>query len=1098
MKKIEAGPGIYYRLLSLKLFRMMKLTMLLLTVACLQVSAHTYSQEKITLKMQTAEIKKVLAAIEKKSEYRFLFNEDVVKGKPLVSIDVQKADINEVLTRVFSNTGIAYRILHTNLVVLKETDSPADIAASVLTVSGKVTSVSGESLAGVSVTVKGSSVGTTTDVNGNYSLVVPDDAVLVFSYIGYAAVEEPVSGRTTVNIVLQTAERTMDEVVVVGYGTLRRSQVVGSVAKVSGADIARQPVLSAAQGLQGKASGIQVIASGAPGSQPQVRIRGTNTITGNPNPVYVVDGVITDDIRNINLSDIESVEVLKDAASQAIYGSRGSNGVILITTKSGKGGKLKIGLDSYVGFRAVTSKVKMADARTYAAYSNEARSYDNQVPLFDLDTLQYNTDWFDEITRNGMVQNHVVNLSGGTDRTTYYFSAGLFKDEGIVHGHDYTRGVFRINNEYRLADFLKLGHNLNLSIAHSNNKPSGDAFNAAYRQAPTTPVKFPNGNYGYLSALSVGNPVASLEYTNNISDGVRLLGNIYGEITPVKGLVLRTSMNFDRYNNSSRAYTPKYFIWSGQQNDSSVLNISRGQGFYYIFDNSATYRNIFASDHEVSAMVGYSAERDRSSSFSGTGRGVPAEENLWYLDQSNPNSRTLSNSGSITRRASVYGRLTYSFLNKYNLNGVLRRDGSSNFPVNQKWGTFYSAGASWIVSREGFMQNQKIFDELKLRAGYGKIGNDRIARGSALNPVTNINNAYSFGGDVYPIVSGITFNQITNATFSWETTEGIDAGFEFTALNRKLTGEIAYYNKLTKAYIPVTLAAAFGDADNSVISQAADVRNKGVEFNFGWKDDIGKSFSYRIGFNVTFNTNNVERVDGNLLLRGGSLGNGQIVTYTVVDQPIGSFWVYETAGIFRDSATLLATPRLTGTRLGDLIFVDQDKDGVINEKDRVFAGSYQPKTYYGISGGITWRALDFSFDCYGNAGNKVYNGKKAIRLGNDNIEAARAENRWSPTNGNGTQPRASNAIPAPSDFYVESGNFFRINNITLGYTFPSSGWNVGISGLRVFASAQNPAIFKKFSGYTPELPAESAINSGIELGIYPITSTYMVGVNVSF
>ncbi|MFN4313827.1 MAG: TonB-dependent receptor [Chitinophagaceae bacterium] len=1098
MKKIEARAGNYQSVLKLKLLRIMKLTLLLLTIACMQVSAKTYSQGSITLNMKAAEMKKVLMAIEKNSDYRFLFDEDVVKGKPRISIQVSDANINDVLVRLFSNTGISYRILNTNLVVLKEAATAAGLVdVREITVTGRVTNAAGEAIPGVSVSLKGSTVGTTTDANGAYSITVPDDAVLVFSSVGFADREEVVAGRTSINVTLASSERTMDEVVVVGYGSLRRSQVVGSVAKVGGAEITKQPVLTAAQGLQGKASGIQIIASGDPGSQPQVRIRGTNTVQGDANPVYIVDGVITDNIVGINNSDIESIEVLKDAASQAIYGSRAANGVILITTKRGRAGKMRIELNSYVGVKSMTSKVKMADARTYAQFTNEARGYDNQAPLFpDINALEYDTDWFNEVIQNGLIQNHSVGLSGGTDKTTYYFSAGYFEDEGIVKNENFKRLNFRLNNTYKVASFLEFGHNLNLSVTRGFNKPN--PFNDAYRNAPTTPTRFPNGDYGLLVGLSVGNPVKANDLVYNTSKGTRIQGDVYSVLKPIKNLSIRTSFAFNRndYNNLNFNY-PYNPISIGDDNISS-LAIGSGNGFYYNFDNNATYNGRIGRDHEFIATLGYSAEQTTTQAQSASGNDVPVQKNLWYLNRADQNTLQSSSDGSQVRRASLYSRLTYTYNNKYSVSGVLRRDASSNFPTTNQWGTFYSVGASWLITREQFMENINWLNELKLRVGYGRLGNDRVSGVAYLNPVSQAGN-YAFGGDTYPIVPGITINQIRNANVSWEVTQGTDIGLEFSVLRRRLTGEIAWYDKLSNVYIPVTVVALAGDNDNSVYSQAADVRNRGVEVSMRWQDNISRDFRYHVGFNITFNQNEVEKVNGNLQLRGGSLGNGEIVTYTVQGQEIGSFWVYDVIGIFENQDQVNSTPRVTGTKPGDFIYRDVNKDGVINDLDRVFVGSYQPKTYYGINAGFNWKNLDFSVDCYGNAGNKIYNGKKAIRLGNDNIEAARANDRWTPDNLDGTQPRASNSIPKPSTYYVESGTFFRVNNVTVGYTLPSSNWNIGMSSLRVFASAQNPIISKKFSGFTPELPGgNNGLSAGIELGIYPVSTTYMFGVNVTF
>jgi len=880
--------------------------------------------------------------------------------------------------------------------------------------------------------------------------------------------------------------------VVIGYGTARRGQVVGSVGTVTNEEITRQPVLTAVQGLQGMIAGVQVISSGSPGSQPVVRIRGTNSITAGGDPIYVVDGNIVGDITNINSSDIESVVILKDAASQAIYGSRGSNGVILLTTKTGKSGKIRVNLDTYAGFRSMTSKVEMADAQTYAQFTNEARAFDNQAPMFGLDTLQYNTDWFDAITRKGFVQNYTLTANGGTEVANYYFSASYFKDEGILKGNDYSRLVIRNSNDYKLTKFLRFGHTVNFSYLLDNMKPN--VFTDAYRIGSTAPVRYPDGNYGYVTGLSVSNPVAAIDYTNNFKKGTRFLGNAYLELSLFKGLTIRSSINFDRPEDLTTNYTPVYRVSSVQQNATSSLNIRDFKYFSYIFDNNATYAKTFADVHEVKLIVGYSAEHSKETVLTGIRQNVPNQKNLWYLNQGDLDSQENSHEGYLEQRASFYGRLTYTFDNRYNVSGVLRRDGSSNFPVNEKWGTFPSIGVSWIVSRESFMKNQNIFDELKLRGSYGIIGNDRIPQFTGILIPVSITGPYYLRG----LVQGITEDQIKDATVTWETTEGIDFGIEMSLIDRRLTSEITYFNKITEAYVPTNFAGAAGDFDGTVYAKAANVRNKGFELAFNWKDTKAGNFTYHAGINITLIDNNVEKVTGGLAHRDGGLGNGHITTKTVKGEPIGSFWVYKTIGIYQSVDEVNATPHLTGAKPGDFILADINGDGVLDEGDRRHVGSYQPKSYFGANLGFEWKQLDLAIDCYGNMGNKIFNGKKAVRFGNDNIEADRAKDRWTIDNPGGSQPRASNAIPAPSDYFIESGDFFRINNITLGYSIPVERWGNAVSRFRIFATAQNPLILKKYSGFTPELPGERSTSSGIELGVYPVFSTYMMGLNLSF
>ncbi len=964
-----------------------------------------------------------------------------------------------------------------------------------ITVSGIVRDSKGETLIGASVFVKGQeTLGTVTDVDGTYSLQVDENATLIFSFTGYESQEVAVGGRGVIDVVMQESALQLEQVVVVGYGTLTKKQVTGAISQVKGDDLKKQPLLTAVQGVQGLAAGIQVIGSGEPGTQPRVQIRGINTVLTNENPLYVVDGVITDNITNINSADIFSIDVLKDGAA-AIYGTRAANGVILITTKRGKEGKMSVSLDTYRGFRQLINVVDMADAQFYAEYTNEARAYEGLDPLFDLDTLKYDTDWFDEISQQGVVQSYNLSISGGSPNLSYLFSAGYFSDEGVLRGAEFERVTLRANNEYKPFKFLRLGNVLNANLTKSNNKSSG-AFTDAYRMGATAPVITAYGNYGYVNGLSVANPLATLELANNFSKGNRLQGSFYGEADLFQGLTFRSSWGYDKTVGDNTNYNGVY-SYGIYNNPISELRLDNYNQFYWIWDQTLRYSKQFGDNHTLELLGGHSAERDKGSSHVIRVQDVPADRNLWYIGQGDPATVTVPGHGGFQlRRESWFGRVNLGFLGKYNLSGTIRRDGSSAFPDAEQWGTFYSAGASWIVSEESFLKDVNVLDYLKLRAGYALLGNDNISRlvNNELAQLLSVSQTDPYG---FPngLVAGITINQLKDASATWEETTSFDAGLEF-GFAKNLTGEISYYNKLTNAYIRVPTPAVV-DPDG-ILSRAADVRNKGIELGLKWNEFSTPDFGYRFSFNATFNKNNVEAVKGGIDLKDGGLGNGEVTTSTVVGQPIGSFWVYETDGLYQDLASINDSPHFTGTLPGDFRYKDTNGDGVLDERDRVFLGSYQPKVFYGVSGGVNYKSFDFTIDCYGNAGNKVYNGKKGVRFGNDSVEAAR-EGRWTPDNRDTKEPRASNNIPKPSSYFVESGNFFRINNVTLGYTLPTGITDrASIGKARFFVSAQNPIIKKKFSGFTPELPGSSALNSGIELGVYPSLATYMVGVNVDF
>ncbi|MCC6726917.1 MAG: TonB-dependent receptor [Saprospiraceae bacterium] len=1002
----------------------------------------------------------------------------------------QRAFFGKMVPLALSFFALLFALTPTALAASGTLDGLAPI-----TVTGVVRDAKGETLIGASIYVKGDvGTGTVTDVDGSYEITVDENATLVFSYTGYESQEIAVAGRKVIDVILAESSLQLDQVVVVGYGTLTKKQVTGAISQVKGDDLKKQPLLTAAQGIQGLATGIQVIGSGEPGTQPRVQIRGINTVLTNENPLYVVDGVITDNITNINTADIFSIDVLKDGAA-AIYGTRAANGVILITTKRGREGKMSVSLDTYRGFRQLINVVDMADAQFYANYTNEARAYDGQVPLFDPDTLAYNTNWFDEISQRGVVQNYSLNISGGTPNLSYLFSGGYFSDEGVLVGAQFERVTLRNNNEYRPFKFLKIGNVLNVNLNKSRNKPTG-AFTDAYRMGASAPVISPYQNYGFINGLSVANPVATLELAHNYDRSNRLQGSFYGEADILPGLTARSSWGFDKGVGDNTNYSGVY-QYSIYNNPISELRLNNYRSLYWIWDQTLRYSTKFGNNNTVELLGGHSSERDNGTSMTIRVADVPADRNLWYVGQGDPSKVTVpGHSGYLLTRESWFGRANIGFLGKYNLSGTIRRDGSSAFPKDQQWGTFYSVGASWIVSEESFFKDADFVDYLKARAGYAVLGNDNISRivNNELAALLSVSQTDPYG---FPngLVGGITINQLKDAAATWEETKSIDAGLEF-GFAKYFSGEVSYYNKLTNAYIRVPTPSVV-DPDG-ILSRAADVRNKGLEIALKWNKVSSADFGYRLGVNATFNKNNVEKVVGGIDLKDGGLGNGEVTTSTVVGQPIGSFWVYETDGIFQSQDEIDAAPHFTGTLPGDFRYKDTNGDGALDERDRIFAGSYQPKMFYGIEGGVNYKNFDFTVNCYGNAGNKVYNGKKGVRFGNDSIEASR-EDRWTESNRDTNEPRASNSIPKPSTYFVESGSFFRINNITLGYTLPTSVTEkASIGKARFFVSAQNPIVKKKFSGFTSELPGSSALNSGIELGIYPTLATYMVGINVDF
>jgi TonB-linked SusC/RagA family outer membrane protein len=1103
-----------------KALLVMKLTSLLIFVAALQVSANVNGQGKVSLKLHDVEISKALNAIEKQGTYRFLYNSRLDNIHKKITVDESESPVGNVLNKLFTGTALTYKMLDNNLIVVLA----ANKVLQDIKITGTITGDNGEPLANVSVSVKGSARGTATDNTGSFTLLAPEDGTLLISYIGYVSQEVPVKSQSVFNVKLTRSAIQMDQVVVVGYGTQRRRDLTGSVASVSGADIAKQPVLTATQAIQGKVAGVQIISSGDPNSNPTVQIRGVGTMLGGASPLFVVDGVITDDIRNINSADIVSMDILKDASATAIYGMRAANGVLLITTKKGRPGKMVVAYDGTVGVKEIAKLVNMAGAKQYANYVNEANLYygtlDTLVTNAQL-TAGGNTDWYDAITKRSLQQNHNISLSGGNDAINYFLSAGYIGDGGVIQTNNFKRFTLRSNNEYKLSSKLRLS--TLLSYSRTNLRDVNlDVFNIAYRAAPYVPAKV-GGLYGNTSlSNNISNPLLLLDKNNASSTGNRIQGTGALEYKPVSWLTLRSSMGVDInfYNNIT--YNYKYdntgdnsiFIEPGgnQLVNRSKLAVQNDNANKWVWDNTATIAKTF-DKHNLSLLMGITSEQYKFNTTTGTRLDVPENPDQWYLYQGTDTTATAVNIGDKWSRNSYLARLFYSYDNRYMITGTFRADGTSRFPSQNRWGYFPSVGLAWNITKEAFMSSQNTFNNLKLRGSWGKVGNDQI-NSNLYTALATPNVPYVFNGGQY---YGISFDQAVDKNLKWEITQEYDLGLDFAFLDNRLSGTIDAYSKKTKdALINVTFNGQYLGSYGTYTTNAASFTNKGLELSLNWNDKINADWSYNVSGNIAFNKNKIIGLNGGAALFDGTVGS-YATTKSDNGHPIGSFYMLQANGIFQNAAEIAASAQ-TDARPGDLRYKDISgpdgkPDGKIDDYDRDYSGSYQPKFTYGVSGGLSYKTFDFSFNTYGTSGGKIYNGKRADRANSaDNIETDVAKNRWTPNHTNTNVPRANlNALPA-STYFLESGSFFRINNLTLGYTLPRALLSrYKVQNLRFFVTAQNLATFTGYSGFTPELASTksttanglttvipSALNAGIEYKIYPTTRSFAFGVNLGF
>ncbi len=1020
---------------------------------------------------------------------------------------------------------------------------------------GNVTGASdGEPLIGVSVVVKGTSKGSVTDYDGNYALNgLKRGDIVVFSYIGYTAAEQTYNGQQTMDIKLKEDSRTLDDVVVIGYGTMKKKLVTGATMQLKGDDIQKLNTVNPLSAMQGQTPGVNIVStSGQPGASMSVTIRGLGTV-GNSQPLYLIDG-IAGDITNLNPADIERIDVLKDAASAAIYGAQAANGVILVTTKSGKEGTSKISYDGYVGWQTVGRKFDMLNSREYMSIMDEARLNSGMSPvdwaslnsIHDANGNIYDTDWIDNAIDDGaLTTSHNLSFAGGSKTSTYVISGGYTGQDGVIGGKDvsyYKRYNFRANSEHKMYDgLITVGEHVSFVWKDSRNMGTGNIYNnnlrSAFSASPIMPVYGPDGGYydttGSDWNVNDGNPYGTMMVNRyNRSRSGNLDANAYMQVEPIKNLKFKTVFAVGYGASDYRSYTPAYsFSPQSGQTEESVRQ-SNGHGLSMVWTNTLSYDFTLKGGHDISALVGTEWSKYDGSSTEGYNTGIVPGfddwDHAWLTNTNGTANKSVKGAPyDPVRSMSYFARLGWSWKDRYMVNATLRADGSSKFAPGNRWGYFPSVSAGWTVSEEDFMKSARSWmDFLKLRVSWGQVGNANINCWQYLAPVTTTNVNYNFGtnGGQEGWSTGSYPSRLANEDVKWETSEQINIGIDARFLSSRLALTADWYVKSTKDWLVQAPVLATAGTAGPIIN-GGDVKNTGVELGLTWNDNIGRDFTYSVGANFAYNHNEV----GSIPTEDGIIHGNTNQIYQNAEEfyraenghAIGYFWGYRTAGIFQskqDIDSWIAAGNgvmQANVQPGDVKYVDINRDGMIDAKDKTDLGNGLPKYTFGFNIMLGWKGFDLGLNATGAAGFKIAQSYRNPNAAQANYSRSILD-RWTGEGTSNKMPRVTYNDVGNwlfSDLYLQDGDYIRLQNLTLGYDFKRLiAWK-GISRLRLYLQAQNLLTLTKYDGMDPEVGSYNGTDanhvnsdgsttqtwvSGVDMGYYPHPRTFIVGVNIAF
>lgn len=1115
-----------------KILNIMRLTVILslLTIFCAS-AVNGYSQKAdISLNLQNVTLGQALDAVKQQSEYSFWYRNEEVNLDKRLSIHIENQQINNVLDNLLADQGVNYTIDDKHIIIYKKTGSSRNIPVRQQNkqLTGVITDETNEPIIGANVLVKGTALGTITDMDGKFTLEVPFDAVLQVSYIGYTTKEVAVGNQSSIHITLTEDSRAIDEVVVIGYGSVKKSNLTGAVSSIKTTELQQTPITSIDQGLVGRASGVQVTqTSGMPGAVASIRVRGSSSLQGGNEPLYVIDGFPVysgsgfgetggknqmSGLATVNPGDIESIEILKDASATAIYGARAANGVVLVTTKSGKKGRDIVTFESSWGIQSVAKKIEVMDAQEYAALINEAYVNDGLTPYYDatqlaeIARLGKGTDWQDELFRTALTQSYQLSFSGGDEKTSYAISGGYFDQEGVIINSDFKRYSLRLNLDRQLSKTFKVGTHMSGSHTISKSPPTdvGDrlgVITGAMKMNPIQPVyeNEETGEYTQMNipGLLIANPVATAKEQIYNNATTRILGDVYAEWEFLPDLKAKVSIGTDIMYLKGNHYTPSNIY---QSNGEATATINVNRSINWLNENILTWNKTINDIHDLNVLGGFTIQRNNVETVKASAKGF-VNDVMTYNNLGS--ASTYLAPGSTATQWSIISylaRVNYSLYDKYLFSVNARVDGSSRFGDNNKYGFFPSGSFAWRLSEEEFMESARsVINNLKIRTSYGLTGNTEIGVYESL--ATLGNNSWTIGNG---LVSGFYPNRIPNPDLKWEKTGQFDIGFDVGFIDNRFRITADYYRKKTTDLL-YNVAIPNASGYSSMLKNIGSVENKGFELSLESDNITTRAFNWTTAFNISFNRNKVLELGGEEYKEMDE-GDGHLKTGSIrrliVGKPIGVFYGYRFDGIFQNEAecaeqTSSASPIGVGLRR----YKDLNGDGIVDaNNDREVLGDSNPKFFGGLTNTFSYKGVELNVFLQYSYGNKIFN-YNAMELeaptGGQNVYKDLV-NRWSPTNPSNEYPKAStNRNLLVSDRFVEDGSFLKLKTLSLSYSFPNLKFK-HIGGLRVYVTGQNLLTWTNYRGYDPEVSyrGASTLEAGEDFGGYPQSRTYMFGVKI--